>query len=245
FPPTVERRDRFLYFPSINNGDAENWFGAIVSPTPFNQAISLNKIYQDAADDAVLEVALQGLGSATSPSHAVRLQLNGQDLGAMSFTGAQHTVAQFRFNQRLLQEGSNSLTLTSQASSDFSVIDWLRLSYAHRFVADQNSLLLTAAGGEMVQVSGFTTAGVRVFDLTDEQNPVELKPLVEAEGKTYRATVAPQESGERVLLALSDKGYGQGAQVVAQQPSAWHDASQGADVVMITHGSLRPALEPL
>src|SRR5204862_277177 len=84
----------------------------------------------------------------------------------------------------------------------------------------------TAAGGELVQVSGFTTAGVRVFDLTDEQNPVELKPLVEAEGKTYRATVAPQESGERLLLALSDKGYGQGAQVVAQQPSAWHDASQ-------------------
>src|SRR2546423_269366 len=121
----------------------------------------------------------------------------------------------------------------------------VRLSYAHRFVADQNSLLFTAAFGELVQVSGFTTSGVRVFDLTDEQNPVELKPLVEAEGKTYRATVAPQEGGERVLLALSDKGYGQGAQVVAQQPSAWHDANQGADVVMITHGSLRPALEPL
>jgi autotransporter-associated beta strand protein len=245
FTSTVERRDRFLYFPSINNGEAENWFGAIVSPTPFNQAISLNKIYQDAADDAVLEVALQGLGSATSPPHTVRLLLNGQDLGAISFTGSQHTVAQFRLNQRLLQEGSNTLTLTSQANSDFSLIDWVRLSYAHRFAADQNSLLFTAAGGEMVQVTGFTTAGVRVFDLTDEQNPVELKALVEMEGKTYRATVAPQEAGERVLLALSDKGYGQGAQVVAQQPSAWHEAGQGADVVMITHGSLRPALEPL
>ena len=94
-------------------------------------------------------------------------------------------------------------------------------------------------------VGGGTTRfqPVYVGDVADAVVAALERP--EAEGKTYRATVAPQEGGERVLLALSDKGYGQGAQVVAQQPSAWHDASQGADVVMITHGSLRPALEPL
>ncbi|HKQ03882.1 MAG TPA: fibronectin type III domain-containing protein, partial [Blastocatellia bacterium] len=155
FTSTVERRDRFLYFPSINNGEAENWFGAIVSPTPFNQPISVAKLNQAASDDALLEVALQGLGSSTGPEHAVRLQLNGQEIGAMSFTGQQHQVAQFRINQRLLQEGNNQLTFTSQGGSDFSVIDSVKLSYAHRFVADQNSLLLSAAGGEMVQVTGF------------------------------------------------------------------------------------------
>ncbi|MFL6273585.1 MAG: C25 family cysteine peptidase [Blastocatellia bacterium] len=245
FTSTVERRDRFLYFPSINNGEAENWFGAIVSSTPFNQAISLSKIYQDAADDAVLEVALQGLGSAISPPHAVRLQLNGQDIGSMSFTGQQRQVAQFHINQHLLQEGSNQLTFTSQGSSDFSVIDSVKLSYAHRFVADQNSLLLTASGGEMVQVSGFTTPGVRVFDVTDEMNPVELKGLIEADGKSYRVTVAAQEAGERVLLAISDKGYGQGAQVLQQTPSNWHEVKDGADVLMITHSSLQAALDPL
>ncbi|HKQ06782.1 MAG TPA: hypothetical protein VJ464_16730, partial [Blastocatellia bacterium] len=155
FTSTVERRDRFLYFPSINNGEAENWFGAIVSPTPFNQPISVAKLNQAASDDALLEVALQGLGSSTGPEHAVRLQLNGQEIGAMSFTGQQHQVAQFHISQRMLQEGNNQLTFTSQGGSDFSVIDSVKLSYAHRFVADQNSLLLSAAGGEMVQVTGF------------------------------------------------------------------------------------------
>src|SRR5581483_8740711 len=84
-----------------------------------------------------------------------------------------------------------------------------------------------------------------VFDITDEQTPVELKAQVDAEGKTFRAQVAPQEGGERVLLAVSDKGYGQGAQVVAQTPSSWHEVSPGADVLMITHASLRSALDPL
>ncbi len=245
FTSTLERRDRLFYFPSLNNGEAENWFGAIVSPTPFNQSLTIAKVNQEAIDDAVLEVGLQGLGSAGTPAHTVRLQLNGQEVGTMSFAGDQHPVAQFHVSQRLLQEGTNTLTLTALGNPDFSVIDWVRLSYAHRFQADQNALLFTASGGELLQVSGFTTAGIRVFDITDEQNPVELKAQVDAEGKSYRAQVAAQEGGERVLLAVSDKGYGQGAQVVAQTPSSWHDAGQGADVLMITHASLRSALDPL
>ncbi|HJQ27570.1 MAG TPA: hypothetical protein VKA60_27030, partial [Blastocatellia bacterium] len=32
FSSSLERRDRFYYFPSINNGETDNWFGAIVSP---------------------------------------------------------------------------------------------------------------------------------------------------------------------------------------------------------------------
>jgi autotransporter-associated beta strand protein len=247
FTSTVERRDRSLYFPSLNNGEAENWFGAVIYSTPFNQTLTLRQVDADATTGAVLEVALQGLGSASPPvSHIVQVQVNGQEAGAMVFDGQQHQVSQFTISPRLLQEGANTVTLTATGgSSDFSVVDWLKLSYAHRFVADDNRLLLTATTGEAVRVSGFTTPGVRVFDLTDEANPTELKSDVELQGKLYRATAVAQGGGERVLLAVSDKALERAAQVTPQVPSSWHLASQGADVVMLTHGSLRSALEPL
>jgi hypothetical protein len=247
FTASVERRDHYLYFPSLNNGEAENWFGALVSSNPFGPSLSLTKVDQQSAEPATLEVALQGLGAASPPQpHQVRVQLNGQDVGQISFDGPQHQVAQFAVSPSLLQEGSNSLLLTSMAGSgDYSVVDWVRVSYARRFIAEQNRLQVTARQGEQVQVSGFTTAAVRVMDVTDEANPVELGAKVELANRSYVATATPQEAGERVLLFVGDKAIAKAAQVVQQVGSSWHLSSQGADVVMLTHASLRSAVGPL
>jgi len=247
FTATVERRERSTYFPSLNNGEAENWFGAIVSTFAYSQTLNLPHLDPAATTEARLEVALQGLSFSDPPtSHLVQVQVNGQEVGSMVFDGQQHPVTQFNISQQLLQEGANTVTLTaSGGDSDFSVIDWVKLSYGHRFVADENRLMLSGQAGEAVQVTGFTTAGVRVFDITDESNPTELKSQVEGQGQEYRVTVVAQAAGERVLLAVSDQMVERAAQVVAQVPSSWHVASQGADVVIITHGSLRGALEPL
>jgi Peptidase family C25 len=246
FITTVERRDRFLYFSSLNNGEAENWYGGIVSSTPTGLSLTLSKLDQDADDDATLEVALQGLGATAPPvSHVVRVQVNGQDVGSLVFEGQQYQVNQFAVSHRFLQEGVNTVTLTAQGGSDFSVVGGLKLSYAHRFEADQNRLLFTASQGEAVQVAGFTTAAVRVFDVTDEANPSELRSQIEANGKSYRVTVVPQDAGERVLLALGDKAYTTVSQITPQTPSSWHLPTQGADVVLMTHASLRGAFDPL
>lgn len=247
FTATVERRDRSTYFPSLNNGEAENWFGAIVSSFVYSQSLTLGQLDPLATAPARLEVALQGLSFADPPTHhIVQVQVNGQEVGSMVFDGQQHPVSQFSINPQLLQEGSNTVTLVANGGdADFSVIDWLKLSYAHRYEADQNRLLMSSTGGEAVQVTGFTTANVRVFDITDESNPTELQSLVEMQGAGYQATVVAQAAGERVLLAVGDEALERGAQVLAQVGSNWHQPNQGADVLIITHGSLRGALEPL
>src|SRR5207253_5676672 len=98
---------------------------------------------------------------------------------------------------------------------------------------------------EQVEVSGLTTPVVRVVDVTDETNPVELGAKVEPISRgsyLVKATVA--DVGERVLLVVGDRAYQQ-AQVVPQVASSWHLPNQGADVVMLTTASLRGALEPL
>ncbi|MFL6214874.1 MAG: C25 family cysteine peptidase [Blastocatellia bacterium] len=246
FTASVERRDHFLYLPSLNNGDAENWFGALISATPYAHTLTLANLDPDAKEAATLEVALQGLGTASPPQpHLIRVQVNGQEVGTVSFAGPTHQVAQFSLSAGLLQEGANSVTLTATGGSgDYGAVDWLRLSYGHRFQADQNALLLVARQDEQVQVSGFTTAVVRVMDVTDETNPVELGAKVELVNRSYRVTATVADVGERVLLVVGDRAYQQ-AQVVPQVASSWHVASQGADVVMVTTASLRGALEPL
>ncbi len=246
FTATLERRDRYIYLPSLNNGDLENWFGAFIYSNPYDQPLTLTQVDPDAADPAVLEVALQGLGTDLPPQpHTIRVQVNGQEAGSFSFTGTQHQVAQLSLSPRLLKEGENTVRLTGTAGAgDNSLVDWLRLSYPHRLVADQNAVVLTAQQDEQVQVSGFTTPVVRVFDVTDESSPVELGAKVEAAGGGYRVTATAQEVGERVLLVVGERAYQQ-AQVVAQAASSWHAASQGADVVMVVGAGLRSALEPL
>jgi hypothetical protein len=246
FTAVRERRDRYIYLPALNNGDRENWFGAFIDSSPFTMPLTLSQVDPDAADQATLEVALQGLGSDTPPQpHLVRVQVNGQEAGAFAFSGSQYQVAQLSVSARLLKEGANSVTLQGMAgAADYSLVDWLRLSYAHRLVADQDTLLLVARQDEQVQVSGFTTAAVRVFDVTEEANPLELGAKVEAAGPGYRVTAAAQEVGERVLLVVGERAYQQ-AQVVQQVGTSWHAANQGADVVMVVGAGLRGAVEPL
>src|SRR5205085_317882 len=41
FVYTTELKPRFLYFPSIKNGDADNWFGPIISSTPYTLSLKV------------------------------------------------------------------------------------------------------------------------------------------------------------------------------------------------------------
>src|SRR5581483_11353691 len=77
FAFTVERRDRTIHYPALLNGDAENFFGAVIASQPTNQSLSVPHL--DAAmSNATLEVALQGV---TQIGHLVNVKLNGTPLG--------------------------------------------------------------------------------------------------------------------------------------------------------------------
>jgi hypothetical protein len=61
FAYTIERQDRTLYFASLLNGDAENFFGAVVTAQPVAETLTLSHLDSAAAAGAELEVALQGV----------------------------------------------------------------------------------------------------------------------------------------------------------------------------------------
>src|SRR6185369_4564745 len=90
FSLTIERKERSVYFAALKNGDAENWFGPIITASPVDQ--SLNVQHLDAAAKATLEIALQGVTDVVGgpPDHDVHVRLNGNDIGALVFDGQAH-----------------------------------------------------------------------------------------------------------------------------------------------------------
>ena len=113
---------------------------------------------------------------ATLLTHIVRVQLNGADIGTFSFDEQAEAVARLNVSQSLLREGANQVTLTAQGGeSDFSFVDYIRISYWHSFTADDDRLRLTAQGKQKVTIGGFTSNSIKVMDITDPNSVQELR----------------------------------------------------------------------
>ena len=61
----------------------------------------------------------------------------------------------------------------------------------------------------------------------------------------HAVSVQPQGSGTRTLPAFTDEAMKGPVSVTANQPSSWHSAQAGADMVIISHGDFIDKLAPL
>jgi CSLREA domain-containing protein len=247
FSFTVERRDRIVFFAALKNGEADNWFGPPVGSTVVNQTISIRHFDTASPTSPFIEVAIQGATDLAGPAdHNVTLKLNGSHIATISFDGQAHHTDQFTIPAGLLQEGANTVSLQALGGqSDVSVLDYIRLTYQHTFLADDDSLVFTASSGEAVTVTGFTTPNIRVFDITDLAGVKQLMGVIKSSKSDHSVTVAGVGAGERTLIAISDNAINSAPQVTANQPSSWNKPSQGADLVIISHRSLAASLGPL
>ncbi len=241
FSQTVERKDRFIYFSALRNGEKENYFGALVSRTGLNQTLSLPNLDAASPLQAELSVTLQGV---TEIPHQVVVELNGTNLGEMLFTAQQQGLGKFSIPHSQLKEGLNSVRLIPQnGATDISLVDNLRITYQQTFVADNNRLSFKANGLEQVRISGFSSNAIRVLDITEPDSPQEILGNIEENKDGFNINIAPQILGQRTLLAFT-----QAAQPVAlkmNQPSKWAVKKQAADFVMISSADFLADLEAL
>jgi hypothetical protein len=243
FDLMTERREKLLYFSNLLNGDAENFFGAPVLNEPVNQTLTVRNFDLTSTARPQLEVALQGL---TAGYHQVQLQFNGADLGTVTFAGRDHPIQNFSINRETLREGDNTLSLVAVGGeSDISLIDFVRLTYPHKYRADNNALRFSVPGGQTVRVNGFTNSNIRVIDVTNPNSPIEVRSPSGASEGGFAVTVAASGSETRTLLAFTDDLSGRPANIAANKPSSWHSTKNDADMVIITHDDFRQAIEPL
>ncbi|MFP5247464.1 MAG: C25 family cysteine peptidase, partial [Thermoanaerobaculia bacterium] len=238
-PYTFERIERTVFFTALtNNGDRENFFGAIVTPAGAPQDITIETLDRGGAA-ATLELVLQG---GAESAHDVELSINGSPLGVASFAGLSRHVANISVPLSLLVDGTNVLTMTAlNGDLDVSVVESLRLTYPHRLVADDNALKVSVAGGTSVSVEGFTTDRVRAIDITDPAQPVD----VEVSASNGTASFVAPAHGTRTMLVVGETRMQEPAQLVASRASTWNDRKNAADMVIISARALASAAEPL
>jgi len=255
FSYTVERRERMIYFSGLCNGDTENFFGQVITNTPVTSSLpvfNLDAASVAAGTQAQLEVSLQGV---TSQAHLVRVVFNGTDLGTLSFANADHAKGVFAVPAAALHNGDNTVEFTSLGSaadaSDVSLVDTVRLTYAHSFAADENALVMSIENGLTRRVTGFTSDNIRVVDITRPSDVLEITQTVKVNSETdgtYSVDLQlPGASFRRVhkLLVFTDNSVSSAEAVRQNQPSTWGSQNAGADYVIITSGGLKAAVEPL
>jgi Peptidase family C25 len=241
FLASVERKDRTLYFSSLRNGEAENFFGPVVSTTGVTQTLNLTNL-APSAGAATLDVAVQGV---TLAAHQVQVRMNGNTVGTINFSGQTLATQSFGLPQSLLAEGSNSVQLVSLGgNSDVSLIGALRISYWHKYAADANQLRFTAQGGQRVTLGGFTASNVRVMDVTNPNSPQELIGTLSGSKSSPVLSLTVPGTTARTLYAFAGEQAKSGT-ISKNIPSNWRQAGQSADYVVITRGDLAASLDPL
>jgi hypothetical protein len=242
FAFTVEWQPRTLYYAALLNGnsDANSFFGPVLDAgDPLNQALTVTHLNTAQSGSSSLQITLQG---ASAGPHALQVTLNGNAVGEIAFRDFNNNAASFEVPNSGLREGANTLGLTvTGGDSDVSCVDTVLLSYPHSYQADNNYLRLTAASGQAVSVSGFSDAAVVLADVTDP-SAVTLLPFSQSGGTV---TFLPLGGGTRTVLAVGSSQFASPASVVANDPSSWHAAQSGGDMVIIAHSSLLAAVAPL
>jgi len=242
FAMTTKRSDKLVYFSGLLNGEGENIFGPPVTSDPLTQTLTVRNLEGEAPAQVQVSVTLQGL---TAGDHIVAVKLNGSDLGAINFKNLGHPTQTFPVDRSLLHEGDNSITLTStNGEADVSLVDSVSLTYRHAYRADNNALRFSAAAGQPIMVGGFSSADIRVVDVTNPAAPNELAVAVGAQGSGYAFKLQAAGAGTRSFIAFTDDLPEHASRVAANEASTLN-VKRSADMIIVTHRDFRAAVEPL
>jgi uncharacterized repeat protein (TIGR01451 family) len=252
FPFTVELTPHTTYFSALITTNGNNFFGPLVSPTSVQETLQLPHLDNNSTEPAQLEVNLQGIILAMP--HDVTVELNGTTLGDLTFTGQVEGTFRVTLPLGLLQEGPNTVTLTSQNGEyDLSLIQSIRIKYQHSYIADSDRLVFTGRAGDELKVTGFTNAPTVVLDITNPGQPVELTPQVIStktggyaiEVQVPWSTNNSADTVRHTLLALSDDRIETPLGIQQNHPSHWHSPLPGSQIVMVSAAGFMSALQPL
>jgi hypothetical protein len=246
FAYTVESAPKLIYFSALMNGDGDKYFGPVVSTdTTAPTTLPLEVRNGAPAGQAALDVAIQGV---TDGAHVVAVLINGNPVGQVQFDGQALGTAHLLFDQATsLVEGTNQVAVVAQGGDmDFDLVRSVGLTYWRRYVADANALAMSALGGSRLVVAGFSSASVRVMDVTDPEDVSEISATVQGDGTSgYSVAANVAGTGTRNLLAFTDDAIAAPASLTTNTPSSWHLATNAASLVILTNAAVADALQPL
>jgi len=186
------------------------------------------------------------------PDHHHQVLFNGNLVKDFTWEG----VGLFRLEEDLpsawLKDGDNTVTVKTiddlGSPYDMVAVDGFTLVYERAFAAEDDQLAFAWSGAEPnVLVEGFTSADVSVFDLSDPGYPVRLTGVdVQPAGDGFSAAFSTAgATADSSFLAITDGAVKAPMGIEARYPTDIKDASNGADLLIVTFDAFASALEPL
>jgi MYXO-CTERM domain-containing protein len=239
FLATSHVSERTIYFARLLNGDVSNFFSSSVDDSGTTETVPVHHLAGPTS--GTLRFSVQGV---TTGDHVVSVALNDAPAGSCAFTG--QVLQLCTLPVTAIVEGDNHVTLTSTGmATDLSLLDSVELDYSHAYTADGNALTFTAPPLVRLAVAGFSSSAVRVIDLTDANNPLELAVSVGFDGATYVVSLdTPSGTEPRTLYAFADEAVGAADSVTANHPSTWSEPKDG-ELVILSHAQFIDSLRPL
>jgi hypothetical protein len=240
FSATSVVTPRTVYAASIVNGDAQNFFG----PTWGYGEVATLKVpaaHVNTAASASLHVSVVGLSLV---NHVVKVTWNGAVLGNITFKGQVLAAATFPLSAGTVKEGDNAVALSATGGEiDFGFAHFFELSYQHTFAADGDVLSFSAPAGRTTTVGGFSTKNIRLIDITRPDRPRELVPTRGGTAGNYTATFKTPLPTKSLYALANFKALA--PQLELNNPSTLNAGTQSADLLIISHRTFLPALQPL
>ncbi len=242
----VQLKEHFVYFSSLLNGPAENYFGGSLLTPPTTKTLKVTNLQTDSQGTAFLRIGLQG---TSLQAHLVNVLVNDVMVGSMSFDSQQYAEQTFNLTASQLHEGDNEIKFViAGGSGDHSLYSYARLTYPRTFRADSDTLSFTLRSAQSAKIDGFTTPNVRLLNISDPNSVQEVRSAVEPAGAGFSVTVSSagaKAKGSRTFVALPSNSFLHPASLVFNQASTLNEASNqsnAADLVIIAHQSFIPSL---
>lgn len=234
---TFLRKDRTAYVNQIMNGDLENYWGSIVGASTSTLNFNLSGIDRTAGTRK-MRFAFQGF---TFTPHIVTLTLNGTPLESINGTGRQTFSGELNVPVSLLLDGNNVLQMRSvwdnpstPSTDDINLLDNFSIDFPRGYVAENGRLDFYTDNYKNALVSGFASSDVRVFDVTNENEPRMVSNLeIVQTGATWGPKL-PAARG-RVYYATEATNFAVPTSVTPNDPAMLGLASNAGTFLVITH----------
>lgn len=235
------RKERTEYNPRIKNGDEENYFGRTVFSTPDAGFVFNLAGVDTAAANAVVTIRMQGRFFG---QHNVRAVLNGNNIGNVVGEHLDSIATDFSIPAGFLNNGANTLVLNTDNPADALHLDTVTVKYDRLYAATDNRVSFFTPGYRRIDLGGFTSPNIRVFDVTEDGTPRLILNLpIDQTGSTY--TVRLPSSRPGVFYGIEDSASLQPASITANAPSRLtaSSATNRADMIIVSAPELMTASE--
>jgi len=182
--------------------------------------------------------------------HHTQIWLNTCLVDDLTWDGISLLVHSGAVASSCLIDGQNTLAIESlggNGSVDSIQLDWFEVSYNRKKTAVNNELTYTEpahAGVRIITLNGFSRSdGVLVFDVTD---PIHPRQLAVSAGLWGWAAFKDRFTGSaKDYVAIRPIAFKHPDALVLDAPSSLMDTANGADLIIITHGDMIDAMQPL